>query len=905
LNHDATLDAALARCHVAPDSPLADALARAVDAAARPGRVTLPRIDGVRGEVVARWVHRVCAERDGFAPLHIVDTAHLSPDATPTRWWRAARGAFAFVHGDPSHPELDGFWREVDDGAICALTEDASGAVFSLDGHAREAMRAWDDLHGVACDPGLAQVRRALRAHTLAGSVVLLRGEPATGRRALTHWAAASANLRAVRTFEDLARLDPDALDALRADLTRLHARPRRRAWAPPPGPRPEGLAFSAIAGESSELVELLGRVATLAPTGVPVLVTGEPGVGKELVARALHDASGRAGAFVALDVGTLTSSLAASALFGHVRGAFTGAERAREGAFRAAHGGTLFLDELGNLPLDVQVQLLRALQERCVVPVGADAPVPVDVRVVCATNQDLREMCRRGTFRLDLLGRVDAATCHVPPLRERLGDLDALATALLARHGRAHLDPWCTPDARRLLESHAWPGNVRELEHTLSLAAALAPPDAPIDAPHLGELARRLDAAGGPVVVTAAPDGDPTHAGLTPHLARALEVNTLRVPPLRDRPADAIRQALLSHLGGRPITQAALTSLERLAWWGNLTEVRQRLAPLAVGRGVVDLDALDALMPDALGGHARGTLHVLQSPTRTGGRIVGARWTLDAASLLVGRASHVRELEHARRAGDARAAAWLDALEEPGGAAPACVTFPLLDRLSRAHVQVAHAPGGLTLRRLPHTRLAVLAGDVHAPLTELAPGERVHTGPAAELRVLRRDGSVYLQLFVFAHALALAAHEDDALTRAQAVRDGMLATADLTHDRRPAKAGKPGRVWTLSDFEAELVTDLVAGYLGGSFTRHVRDELDTLRTTPKCHRLVRYLDAAPRPPQYLTRLCEKADNAHVRAALRARFAHATDRDDRVAMLPVGLRRIVGTKTQNQTKTET
>ena len=223
-------------------------------------------------------------------------------------------------------------------------------------------------------------------------------------------------------------------------------------------------------------------------------------------------------------------------------------------------------------------------------------------------------------------------------------------------------------------------------------------------------------------------------------------------------------------------------------------------------------------------------------------------------------------------------------------------MTFPLLDRLSRAHVQVTRAPGGLALHRLPHTRLTVLAGDVHAPLTPLEPGEHVHTGPAAELRVLRRDGSVYLQLFVFAHALALAAHEDDALTRAQAVRDGMLATADLTHDRRSSPSPKSDRVWTLSDFETELVTDLVAGYLGGSFTRHIRDELDALRTTPKCHRLVRYLDTAPRPPQYLTRLCEKAENAHVRAALRARFAHATDRDDRVAMLPVGLRRIVETE---------
>ncbi len=892
--HD-PLAAALTRCHIDSGGPLAGALGHAVAAAARPARVTLPRIDGVRGEVVARWVHRVCTARDGFAPLHTVDAAHLSLGASSTRWWRAARGAFVFLRGDLAHPELDGLWREVGDGRTCALIEDTSGDPFSLTPHARQALHAWDDLHGVACDPGLDQVRGALLAHARAGSVVLLRGEPATGRRALTHWAAASANVRGARAFadlEDLEDLTPDALDALRDTLHDLNNRPRRRAWSPAPGPRPTGAAFDAIAGDSSELVELLGRVATLAPTRVPVLVTGEPGVGKELIARALHDASGREGAFVALDVGTLTSSLAASALFGHVRGAFTGAERAREGAFRAASGGTLFLDELGNLPIDVQVQLLRALQERCVVPVGADEPIPVDVRVVAATNQDLREMCRRGTFRLDLLGRIDAATCHVPPLRDRVADLDALATTLLARHGRAHLDPWCTPEARKLLESHTWPGNVRELEHALSLADALAPPSAPIGAEHLVELARRLDAAAGPTVVTASPDADPADVGLPPHLARALEVNTLRVPPLRDRPADALRQALLSHLGGRPITSAALTSLERLAWWGNLTEVRQRLSPLAMGQGVIDLDALDALMPDALGGHARGTLHVLQSPTRSGGRIVGARWELDAPSLLVGRVSNVRELEHARHAGDARAAAWLDALDLHGDA-PTCVTFPLLDRLSRAHVQVAHAPGGLALRRLPHTRLTVLAGDVHAPLTELAPDELVHTGPAAELRVLRRDGSVYLQLFVFAHALALAAHEEDALTRAQAVRDGMLATADLTHDRRAAPAPKADRVWALSDFEAELVTDLVAGYLGGSFTRHIRDELDTLRTTPKCHRLVRYLDSAPRPPQYLTRLCEKADNAHVRAALRARFAHAHGRDDRVAMLPVGLRRIV------------
>ncbi|HVV87334.1 MAG TPA: sigma 54-interacting transcriptional regulator, partial [Kofleriaceae bacterium] len=251
-----------------------------------------------------------------------------------------------------------------------------------------------------------------------------------------------------------------------------------------------------------------------VARSDATVLVRGETGVGKELIARAIHAASPRrSGPFVVVDCGAIAAGLVESALFGHERGAFTGAVRAAQGAFRAAHGGTIFLDELGELPLELQPKLLRVLQEREVQPLGGEAPVAVDVRVVCGTNRDLEALAADGAFRADLLYRLKVVEIAVPPLRARKADLPALVEHFLARLAeRSGQAPRrLGPDALRLLVEHDWPGNVRELEHALEAAAVYAEGEliGARDLPVMGKVFRRraeqaLDAAA--VTVDGAP---------------------------------------------------------------------------------------------------------------------------------------------------------------------------------------------------------------------------------------------------------------------------------------------------------------------------------------------------------------------------------------------------------------
>jgi transcriptional regulator with GAF, ATPase, and Fis domain len=215
-----------------------------------------------------------------------------------------------------------------------------------------------------------------------------------------------------------------------------------------------------------------------VAPSAATALVTGESGTGKELVARALHYASERAqGPFVPVNCGALVENLLDSELFGHVRGAFTGADQTKRGLFVAADGGTLFLDEIGELPLELQPKLLRALQDGEVKPVGGVDATRVDVRVVAATNRDLGEAVGSGRFREDLYYRLAVITIDVPPLRARRGDIAALArhfadaAAVRARRGRVEL----SAGAIAWLEAQAWPGNVRELENAVERAVVLA----------------------------------------------------------------------------------------------------------------------------------------------------------------------------------------------------------------------------------------------------------------------------------------------------------------------------------------------------------------------------------------------------------------------------------------------
>jgi DNA-binding NtrC family response regulator len=210
-----------------------------------------------------------------------------------------------------------------------------------------------------------------------------------------------------------------------------------------------------------------------LAPTELTITLTGETGTGKDVLARAVHDASPRAGAaFVVFDCGAAAPSLIETELFGHEKGAFTGAASERRGAFERAHGGTLFLDEVGELALDLQPKLLRALEQRCVRRVGGAEDITVDVRILAATNRDLEDDVHTGRFREDLYFRLSAAIVKVPSLRARRADLGELVQAILAAEGRRLS---VSPDTLAVLASYDWPGNVRELRNVLLGAAALA----------------------------------------------------------------------------------------------------------------------------------------------------------------------------------------------------------------------------------------------------------------------------------------------------------------------------------------------------------------------------------------------------------------------------------------------
>jgi len=235
--------------------------------------------------------------------------------------------------------------------------------------------------------------------------------------------------------------------------------------------------ARSRIVGQSSAVRTLLEKVARVGPTDATVLITGESGTGKELVARELHEASRRSEQpFIPVNCAAITETLLESELFGHAKGAFTGAVRARRGMFEEANGGTLFIDEIGETSPGFQAKLLRVLQEGEVRRVGESTSIRVDVRVIAATNQDLRRAIAEKRFREDLFYRLNVVPLRIPPLRERREDVPLLATHFLARFNqRAGTQKALGPDAVARLKLHEWPGNVRELENIIEQAASLS----------------------------------------------------------------------------------------------------------------------------------------------------------------------------------------------------------------------------------------------------------------------------------------------------------------------------------------------------------------------------------------------------------------------------------------------
>ena len=331
------------------------------------------------------------------------------------------------------------------------------------------------------------------------------------------------------------------------------------------------------LVGSSAALLDIFKTVGKVAVRNVPVLITGESGTGKELVARALHAASPRSEApFVAVNAAAIPRELLESELFGHERGAFTGAISARLGRFREATGGTLFLDEIGDMPVELQAKLLRVLQSGEVIPVGGRDPVHVDVRVITATHRDLDRAVKEGSFREDLLYRLRVVPIAIPPLRERESDIGTLAAHFVERYGTelASQEMSMSPSANVYLEQYEWPGNVRELENAIKRALVLATTS--VLSP---EDFRFLEESGVP---------EPEGASLTDLVKESVRSALSEPAPkeihrlLLEKVEKPLIQTVLRHTDGNQIRAAALLGINR-------NTLRKKIVDLGIdlpGRG-------------------------------------------------------------------------------------------------------------------------------------------------------------------------------------------------------------------------------------------------------------------------------------------------------------------------------
>ena len=316
---------------------------------------------------------------------------------------------------------------------------------------------------------------------------------------------------------------------------------------------------LDSLGGDSEPMQALRRTIAKVARSQAPVHITGESGTGKELVARTIHAESGRAtGPFVPVNCGAIPAELMESEFFGHKKGSFTGAHADKTGLFQAAEGGTLFLDEIAELPLPMQVKLLRAIQEKSVRPVGAQAEVPVDARLLSATHKDLAALVADGRFRHDLYYRINVIELPVPPLRERGGDLDQLATGILARLATAQerTPPQLEPEALEALRAYPFPGNVRELENVLERAMAMADGDRiSVEDLHLPNATPSAPRAVTPPAATPVPP-----AATDPRQLNPFDTASSRLPEfIEQMERDAIQQALQENRYNKTRTAAAL----------------------------------------------------------------------------------------------------------------------------------------------------------------------------------------------------------------------------------------------------------------------------------------------------------------------------------------------------------
>ncbi|MCL4767638.1 MAG: nitrogen regulation protein NR(I) [Hyphomicrobiaceae bacterium] len=358
----------------------------------------------------------------------------------------------------------------------------------------------------------------------------------------------------------------PFDLNELVSVVGRALSEPGRRAVRSAPESEPEDLP---LIGRSPAMQEIYRIIARLTQTDLTVMISGESGTGKELVARILHDhGRRRSGPFVAINMAAIPRELIESELFGHEKGAFTGAHTRMQGRFEQAEGGTLFLDEIGDMPMEAQTRLLRVLQEGEYTTVGGRIPLRTDVRIIAATHRELKSQIQQGLFREDLFYRLNVVPLRLPPLRERLGDIDDLVRHFLRSAARNGYGQKAIETAAiERLKRHAWPGNVRELENVVRRLAALYPQDA--------ITAEIVDSELGQGLIAGSVEPEPAENGslseiVERHLGRYFARYGRELPPpgLYDRVIRAVEQPLiaaaLAATRGNQVRAAELLGLNR-----------------------------------------------------------------------------------------------------------------------------------------------------------------------------------------------------------------------------------------------------------------------------------------------------------------------------------------------------
>lgn len=377
-------------------------------------------------------------------------------------------------------------------GALDAVIENSKDGFFITDGECRviKVNRSYEELSGIRREDIVGKHMTELEHSIISESaslIVLRSKKPVTIEQKFyrTHRSAYITSSPIFDEHGDIMMIvsnnrDFEEIDQLRSQLSRsreLASEYQSRMDAI----REQLYQKPDIVAEDSKMLEVLYRASKVALTDTTVLVTGETGTGKEEIAKLLHENSSRSkNPFIKVNCGAISQNLIESELFGYEKGAFTGASSSgKMGYFEVAHKGTLFLDEIGELPLDLQVKLLRTLQEREIVRLGGTRPIHVDVRVVAATNRDLDQMVEEKTFRQDLYYRLNVVQLQLPPLRERVGDIRPLAEKFLARYNeKYHYQKTLTRQALHALEQYPWPGNVRELKNIIEQVVIMAESD-------------------------------------------------------------------------------------------------------------------------------------------------------------------------------------------------------------------------------------------------------------------------------------------------------------------------------------------------------------------------------------------------------------------------------------------